>query len=140
MTDELSDKMLLSDCINDITDTIINTQIKLVDQYVKDYLTDFDEIEENGKIVYKPKKIIFKSFENTVEIPKSELNNNKNLSLKDFNVSGKFKVIPEGNKFMIDLSNKDGFDLDIDITFSKYDSKKKESDINNLINKFSINK
>ena len=56
MTDQLNQKMLLSDCINDITDTVINTQIKLVDQYIKDYLSDYDQVEENGQKILNLKK------------------------------------------------------------------------------------
>ena len=139
MTDQLNQKMLLSDCINDITDTVINTQIKLVDQYIKDYLSDYDQVEENGQKILKPKKIIFKTSNDKLEISKSELKNNKNLSLKDFNVSGRFKVLPENNKFYVDFTNQNGFDLDIDITYSKHENKRK-SDINTLINTFSSDK
>jgi hypothetical protein len=137
---QLNDKMLLCDCINDITDTAINAQIKLADQYVKDYLSNYDLVENDNSKIYIPKKIVFQHLEKKLEISQSEIHNNNNLSIKDFKVSGKFKVISEKNKFLIDFTNQKGIELDFDITFGKIDDSNNCDEINALINNISEGK
>ena len=137
---QLDDKMLLSDCINDITETAINTQIKLVDKYLENYLSDFELKEDNGKEYYEPKKILIKNGnEDKFKISKTTLKNKNHLSMKDFNVSGKFKVVTNGNKFIVDFTNQNGIELDIKINYGKLNIETSD-DINNLINELSEGK
>ena len=145
MKNDLDNKMLLLDCINDITQSAINTQIKLVDQYLENFFEDFDlKVDNDGNEYYVPKKLIIKNdYAQTFEISKATLKNNNQLSLKDFNVSGKFRVIPHKNKFMIDFNTNNkinGIDLDISINLGKIDIENKVNDINLMIDDLSNGK
>lgn len=138
---QLYDKMLFSDCINDITDTIIKTQIKMTSEYIDNFLSGFDVIN-NGE-TYVPKKIIIKNDDDhIISIPKSSLTNNNQLALKDFNVSGKFKLVPsnDNSKFFVDFTNNNGIEIDISINVGKMDNDIEVDDINNIINQISNGK
>ena len=137
---QIYNKMLLSDCIDDITDTIIKTQTKMTNEYIENFLSDFDIIKNNDETIYVPKKIMIKnSNQETLTIPQSGLKNGNQLTLKDFNVSGKFKLTldDEKKKFLIDFDNNEGIDLDISINIGKIDDGTEINDINNIINKLS---
>lgn len=145
MTNHLDNKMFLTDCINDITQSAINTQIKLVDKYLENFFEDFDlKEDDDGNEYYIPKKLTIKNdYTQIFEISKTTLKNDNHLSLKDFNVSGKFRVIPQKNKFLIDFNpnNKiNGIDLDISINLGKIDTETKVNDINLMIDELSNGK
>lgn len=144
MSNQLDDKMLLTDCINDITQSAINTQVKLVDKYLENFFDDFElKKDEDGEDYYVPKKLLIKNdYKESFEISKTTLKNNNQLSLKDFNVSGKFRVVPSDNKFLIDFScdKMKGIDLDISINLGKMESNNDIDDINKMINKLSKGK
>ena len=144
MSNQLDNKMFLTDCINDITQSAINTQIKLVDKYLENFFEDF-ELKKNdeGEEYYIPKKLIIKNdYKDKFEISKTALKNKSHLSLKDFNVSGKFKLIPLKNKFLIDFNSdrKNCLELDISLTLGKLDSTDNDDEIDNIINKLSEGK
>ena len=141
MSDNLDDTMLLSECINDITQSAINTQIKLVDKYLDNFLEDFELIKDGDNEYYKPKKIIIQDEKsNKFEISNTTLKNNNQLSLKDFNVNGTFRVVSKKNKFWIDFNNNKGIDLNISINLGKINLEDDIDEINNVINKLSDGK
>tara|TARA_B100001248_G_C27393188_1_gene463700 strand:- start:132 stop:572 length:441 start_codon:yes stop_codon:yes gene_type:complete len=144
MSNQLDDKMLLTDCINDITQSAINTQVKLVDKYLENFFDDFElKKDDQDNEYYVPKKLVIKNeYNESFEISKTTFKNNNHLSLKDFNVSGKFKVLPKNNKFFVDFKNDNmkGLDLDISLNLGKIDKLDVIDDINNMINKLSEGK
>jgi hypothetical protein len=143
MSNQLDDKMMLTDCINDITQSAINTQVKLVDKYLENFFDDFELKKDEEEEYYVPKKLLIKNdYKESFEISKTTLKNNNQLSLKDFNVSGKFRVVPSDNKFLIDFScdKMKGIDLDISINLGKMESNNDIDDINKMINKLSKGK
>ena len=83
MSNQLDDKMMLTDCINDITQSAINTQVKLVDKYLENFFDDFELKKDEEEEYYVPKKLLIKNdYKESFEISKTTLKNNNQLSLK----------------------------------------------------------